>query len=827
MKVIRDEAYQRYLSITQEEGFGGSRVKNLRDQPLTPGGRVRMTLFERSSDEERPHPRMRTEMPPAKDPSPSPTPLYARPWPAPADAAAFRASVRAALDAAAGHLAASDLDDQGAPEGSEHFWRHSIHAQRVARLLSEAGAALSGLEGALPAAELSGARRALAELADEAYAGSITFDDADTGTYHSFQHDRPFVHYLEAILLTLPDEASSAFSLLPPEQQESVVRQRTQARKHLDYLMRRKYANHGVTETDIERTVGGLLIDQNTRHVASETLASRGTLVPTYELLRVDPASAQASAGAWLYRGDDDKLHLEDTGEVVEVADDQIRSVTVSASELTFKRAPDDPRLRKGVRFDWDGNGYVSSTPIGWISWAGHCDIKAIMEGLGLALQGAPALVEYRAETGQSQTYDRTLLLEMIASIFELGSSYTRLDRSGKVVRGIHRFGGARDDGLPDRLQFQGTAGGRSFRWPMGGRSDVFTVTKLTASGQEVDLKTAFFRWKADLDVLDFSANPLYRETVEGDYNIIDVTGAVLEADVQMDAIDPKSGYPVTRKQHLVLDLRPDSTEPRVLLGTWLRDAARREIWNMTLDRAQGQIEAESLVHELVDGVWTPRSQGVVWKSPVATPLSATLSREMKSDDPALFQALLQVALRDAQNINADTDDEAEVWNGTVVSLNVGKVRANEDTRVEHWRVALRARFGSASMEYLQRRGEDGTPQAWCPLPGQDRWAKAPDFLWQDFPDVGSKGVEGGDWVANTAMWDRGIIEVRQGAGVSGDAYVYDDHIKNLFEMVFCALGGLPYTVVHNNKRYGFADEASWSKATALIEASRGALTWE
>ena len=73
-------------------------------------------------------------------------------------------------------------------------------------------------------------------------------------------------------------------------------------------------------------------------------------------------------------------------------------------------------------------------------------------------------------------------------------------------------------------------------------------------------------------------------------------------------------------------------------------------------------------------------------------------------------------------------------------------------------------------------------------------------------------------------MWERGIIEVRQGAGVSGDAYVYDDHIKNLFEMVYCALGGLPYTIVHNNKRYGFADEASWNKATAMIEAARGAL---
>ena len=122
MKVVRDEAYQRYLSVTQEADFGGSRVKDLRETPLTPGGRVRMTLFERSLDEERPHPRLRTEMPPAKDPAPSSTPLYSLPSPAPADAAAFRASVRAALDAAADHLAARDLDAAGAPKGSERFW---------------------------------------------------------------------------------------------------------------------------------------------------------------------------------------------------------------------------------------------------------------------------------------------------------------------------------------------------------------------------------------------------------------------------------------------------------------------------------------------------------------------------------------------------------------------------------------------------------------------------------------------------------------------------------------------------------------------------------
>lgn len=828
MKVIRDEAYQRFTEAAQAGSFGGARVKEERVRPLAPGGRVRMTLFERTADDERPHPRLRTEMPPAKDPGEAPSPLFPADA-APADAAAFRALLDERRRELMGWLSCADLDRGAAPAGSEHYWRNSVRVQRVAQLFAAAGRALDGLvaRGALAGEQADAARYALREAEDELYAADLSFDDADTGTYHSFQHDKPFVHYLEAILDALPAEGSEAFALLPAEQQEAVLRQRTQARNHLDHLMRRKYANHGITETDIETTLGGLLIDRETRHIASETLASRSSLVPTYELLRVDPRAPHPQAGAWVYRGEQDRLHLEDSGEPVEVPEGQLRAIPLGADRLTFRRAPGDRRLRKGVRFDWDGNGYVSSTPIGWISWAGHCDIKAIMEQLGLALTDRPSLTEHRTDTGKSRVYDRDLLIEMIASVFELGSVYARLDGSGRVVRGVHRFGGARNDSLPDRLQLKGGGTSRSFRWPLAGRQDVFRVTRITKGGQNIPLESAFFRFTPDLEALDFAPNPLFRETVEGDYNIIDVSDALLEADVKLDEIDPVSGYPVQRQERLVVDLRPESTEGRIFLGTWLKDAARREIWRLTLDRAKRQVEAEALIHVQEEGRWIARSEGLVWRSELATPLSATLSREMKADDPALFQALLGVALREAQNINADTDDQAEVWNGTVVSLDLRKLGANAATRVERWRVSLRARFGSASMGYLLRRDERGQVVAWCPLPNTESWTKSPDFLWQDFPDVGSKGVEGGDWVVNASMWERGIVEVRPSAGVSGEAYVYDEHIKNVFEMVFCALGGYPWTVVHNNKRYGFSDENVWKAAIAEIERLRASVRFE
>ena len=89
-------------------------------------------------------------------------------------------------------------------------------------------------------AEATGAWRALRELRDEAYAANLQFDNANTGTYHSYQHDAPFVHYLETLLASLPDEGSAGYVVLPPEQQASVLRQRKQARNHLDHLLRYK-----------------------------------------------------------------------------------------------------------------------------------------------------------------------------------------------------------------------------------------------------------------------------------------------------------------------------------------------------------------------------------------------------------------------------------------------------------------------------------------------------------------------------------------------------------------------------------------------------------
>lgn len=800
-------------AATTAAAFAGARVKDLRHQELRPGGRASVTLFEAAEDDTRAHPRFRVSVPPAVDPAP---PTFSFGAVTVADAAAFSAWLDAAL------IEAAPRFTHEAPAGAESP-RHaalSVSAQRKETFFLAARAVIERL----PPAERLAALRALRRAEDATYAGDLRFDDVDTGTYHSFQHDAPFVHYLERLLASLPEEESPAWGLIDANQQQSVRRQREQAQNHLDHLMRHKYAAEGITETDIERTLGGFLIDRETRRIVSETADSQSGLVPGYERLRVDPRAVHPLAGQAVYRSGD-RLHTDGDHAVVEVAPELVRATPVEAERLSFRRAPGDPHLRPDVRFDWNGDGYVQPEPIGWVGWAGHCDIKAIMESTGITLSNDPSVTEHRTDTGLTTVYDRDLLTEMVASAFELGSVYDRADGSGTVVRGIHRFGGARNDSHPDRLQFQGTGGpGRSFRWPLGGRQEAFRVVRLRADGQDLDLNTVFYRNIADPHHTDFAPNPRYQKTIEGDYSLLDVAGTLIEADILEDSFDSTSGYPRTAERRISFDLGPNPSEARYYLGTALKDAAAREVYSVTLDRAKSEIEAQVLRYERGAEGWAPRAiteQTV--RIPLQRPLTVTLSREMKRDDPALFQEILALPLRKAENICVDTDMKAEVWNGVVTRLQATRLQEDPSRGVERWRLHVTARFGEATLEYLLRRGADGEPVGWAVAQGEEAWGQAPDFFWQDLPDVGSKAFEDGEWVINRTMLERGIVTRRAVPFAQGGVYVEDDHIKNLFEIIWCGLAGRAWTVVHQNKRYAFADEAAWDDAVAELTRLRDA----
>ena len=654
MPIIRNAAFEAFDKVPLDPSWAGTRIKDVRDQSLVPGGRAHITLFEAVGDG-RPHPRLQTAMPPAVDPDPG-----AAQWSGGdgfTSVVDFKSALAAALEAAASAVAGADLKDDDAPKGSLAFYRHSIRTQRIGRLFAGAAAAVASAaaSGLLGADEAQGARYALEEAKALAYAGKIEFDDHDTGTYHSYGHDAPFVHYLETLLEGLPDDGSPEMALLSPVQREAIRRQRRQAQNHLDHLMRHKYAYRVVVEDDVEKTVGGLLIDRETREVVSETPASQGTLVPRYELLRIAPELAHAHAGAMVHRDGVGGLRLRD-GAAVMVPAEGLRTIPVEGERLTFERAPKSDLLRPKQRLDWDRNGYVQSGPISWVSWAGHCDIKAIMEQLGLVLADNEFVKEYRSDTDDVQVFHRDLVLEMLASVMELGSRYSVSDGSGTISRGVHLFGGARNDSRPDRLQFRGLGEGAHFRWPLVGRKDVFTVTKLSRGEEALDLDTVFMRSIPNAAEVSFAPNPNYLKTVEGDYNLIDVSGTTLEYRVKCDRFDEATGYPKQATEKVTLVLERGVGE-RVFLGTHVKDAGAREVYRVYLDREAPAIIAEldRFVHR--DGKYMAEvveSEGV--NLPLHADLGCTLSREMERDDPAVFQTLLDVAVRQGQNICADTD---------------------------------------------------------------------------------------------------------------------------------------------------------------------------
>lgn len=822
MKVLEDNAWILFTRAAEHPSFRGERVKHRRAEPLRPGGRCQLTLFEAGEDDQRAHPRLRITLPDAVDPAPlGPLSPPERP---PANAEAALAWVHTQQAALRARLAVEDLDLTAAPPGSERWYPNSIRVQRTAAFFGRVRAQLDAwvAQGALPEAALPACRYAVRELEAAAYSGELHFDNADTGTYHAYEKDKPFVHYLEALLATLPEDGSAAQALLSAEQQHSVRRQRQQAQAHLDFLMRKKYAYSHIAEADIERGLGGLLIDRSTRRIVSETPESAQSLSPRFELLRVDPAAQHPHAGAWVYR--DSGLVCTQDGEPIEVAPELLRRTPVPTEQLTFERAPNDRRLRSGVRFDWDGDGWVRRGRVEWVSWAGHCDIKAVLESVGATLTGAqpPSVHEYRSDTDAVTHWTRDLLLEMLASSLELGSRYSRLDGSGTFTLGQSAFGGARNDSRPDRVQFQGLNSGAGFRWPLGGRQDSLEITRIELDGQVLDLETAFFRHLPDAMAVDFRPNPRFLKTVEGDYNVIDVSGAKLTLRARLDTIDPDSGYPDHREDQVVLDLSEAGASEPVSLGTSLRDAGRRELWDITLDRPRGAVIARVLRYERDgSGRFVPRElpdQAV--RIPLARPLRVTASREMKQDDPQLFEALIHLAIRRAQNICADTDAQAEVWNGVVHQIKSERVSVNAERRIERWRVLFVARFGRASLEYLVQLDESGRSVTWCPLPSQ----RSVDFLWQDLPDVGSKARIGADWAANQAMLQRNIVEIQHNRALSGGVYVADDHIKQVYELLWTALSGHRWAIVHDNKRYAFSDEASWQAAVEHLRALRSRL---
>ena len=190
MKVERNAAYLAFLVAIDTPG--ATRIKDVRTRPLVVGGRAEVVLFVGEGD--RAHPRFVAKMPAAKDSKPPRIPFA--PTPIPSDAAALRVAIQRHLKTHARVLAAADLARRDAPDGGEEHWRRSIRGQRYASMFAAIRKAVDGWlrRGVIPKRERDPALRAIRELADTAKLGVAKFDDVDSGTYHSFGNDAPFVN---------------------------------------------------------------------------------------------------------------------------------------------------------------------------------------------------------------------------------------------------------------------------------------------------------------------------------------------------------------------------------------------------------------------------------------------------------------------------------------------------------------------------------------------------------------------------------------------------------------------------------------------------------
>ncbi len=820
MKVVADEIYRRFMAAPGKRWWRGTPISDVRTGQLEVGGRSRLILFDRHG------PRLRMEAAQVDDPGP-PGPFLPAPAALPSSSAGLMGLVAQALADNKAALDAEDLGPGVAPRPGERYQQNQVAAQRRQRFFGEARALLESCRaaGALADDELTLAARALTGLEWGTYSGEIDFDDEDIGTHFSYTKDEAFVHYMELLLDALPLPRSEAWAVLPREQRASVARQRAQLTNHLDATMRHRYAYDGVVESDIERSTGALLVQRRTHRIVShDDWASGEARVPGFELLRVDPDAAGPHAGAWIHRAGDD-LRLED-GTVIEVDPDHVLVEPVEAEDLTLQRAPGDPRLRPGMHFDWDSNGYITDEPLPWIKWSGYCDVQAIMEWLGLTfLEDDAGVTEYRSDTNETVTYTPELLREMAASMVEPGSAYQRVDTGERVQLTERIQGGYQAHGRHDRLDFTVPSSRRVLSWPMGGKREDFEVIGMEGpDGESLDAEATFQRLMPG-EGLQMVPNPRFLKKPGGNLAYIDVVGLLLRVSMYVDVFDEETGYFRRKKQETLIDLREQPEHRICFLGTRLWSSSRREVFRYYLDRTDDTVVAELDRYEQRGGRWRARTLAEHGKrEKLQVPLACNIRREVLRDDPAFFAPLLDAALRRGEGIITDTDMGGEVWNGVVTKVRASRLEADPETRMERWQVHLEARHGEASMDFLLRRGEDGQVQDACPCAGPDGWGDYPDFLWQQYPDVTPRTRHQGRWLVNMAMLGKGIVTLDPS---SSSAEVFSDHVNNVSEVLYSTLRGMPWTIVHANERYGFRDQAQWKETVDRLNSLRSRIRFQ
>ncbi len=714
------------------------------------------------------------------------------------DPAAFAALIKQTLADKKAYLQPTKDQVQGATT----FYRfNAIVGQRIDQFIDEGVKLAQELYGR-DVGKLNQALYAVNTTGFDLYSREVKFDEFETNGYASFGHDAAFIHAWEKRLGEL---SKIDLNLLTPDEKSGVEREKQQLQGELDAIFRSKYVynNSQMFEVNAEVSIGLCLIDKASRQRASEVEATRDSVVPRFEILNV---MHEGQNKAVYFDVAENKYYFDKSDQVVpQELVPQIQRRAVDDDALTFRRAESGEHLRKNFRFDWNGDGYVQKSVVDWVSWAGHCDIKAMLETHGLVLpQTHAGVYEYDSRSGSTAHYSRDILNEKLLGMGELSSEMrdVRTGRTFSVANEPTAFAGARDDDRPDRLLLGGNV-----KVPYNDRPNEFTITKIVTADKTYDSDKVFAEHLIADDQRSATKNPLFNKMVEGDRVELKLGQAAIHAKANFQVFDEQSGYTTMKSADVVLDFKNPAAAP-ILVDTVMADAGQRLMWEISVDTKNKQWIAQQvqMVKKADGSGFEKKNVGQAQKQAI-DPNNVMAQRETSLDNPAVYMPFVKEALQTGKNFTSETADGAGVWNGRTKRLKQATVWRDDNTKWARVDIETEARYGGNKGGFLVKLKDDGKPDFFVPL------AMPFDFAWRN--DAAFAPVMG-DAVNETAL-ERGLVS-KVGNRFTAESF------SNMLELLHCAFNDRRYVINHNGQRYFFDSKEAWDAAKLKLDQARAAV---
>ncbi|MEQ8983717.1 MAG: PPC domain-containing protein [Deltaproteobacteria bacterium] len=637
-----------------------------------------------------------------------------------------------------------------------HAKHNAVTQGRIAQFVKELrGYAAANFSGADRSTAMAFANKAAFEMKMR----RTVFDNIQTNGYWSFGHDAAFIHGKEKKLESLKKidfaKMESTGAMTGAEIAE-VKKEMGQLQNWLDAIFAGKYVYHNssMNEMDAESSMELAIIDRDSRARVSEQKSTLKTVVPKFEVLSVQEGGEKkfvywdAKQDKYFYDGTGTEVPANVLGTAGDAGSHPANVRSQSVRETTARRlnTADGERVRDGFRYNWNNDQYVSDIIISWVGWAGHCDIKAIMEAWGLVVpQDHGGSTNYDARSGETIQWTPDLLNEEVASMLETSNT----QRS--------KFGAHRTDDEPDRADL-----GTRYKLPLDNRPNEFKVTSVTVplDGETKTLSASdVFREKLinDIDTPNGDPvrdNPLYNAGASQADRVAVNLGEAEKFDVSSKVrVFNEHGRIVEKRSSFTVDWSDANAEPQ-LVDSHIEDPSARIIWEIRLDSANKKQLFEKF-QWVDDGNGNFEKKSLDKFEESFDPKRMVVSHETSLDSIESFLPFLEDAVAEARNITFETALDGGVWNGAGVSLeltdNDGWIHFTPEGK-QDWAlisVDVDARYGNNAGQVLIKFDDQGNIDMKNSVP-----VKAPfDFIWMIFPSFDpTSGREG-------KALERGIIE--------------------------------------------------------------------